>query len=233
MQRHPYDPAYNFEAGIAKWIDVQLSGILWYQGESNVHNIEHHSYLFPRFVQSWREAFKQDLPFYFVQLSSMNRPSWGHFRDSQRQLTKELDKVFMAISYDVGDSLDVHPTDKKTVGIRLANLALKHQYKYAFQADSPQPKTVVKKNGTIEIIFDHANQLKTTNTSQLLELAYVLANGQIQAISDAQILKNKLIIPSKGKEITHIQYAYKPFSRGNLVNEAGVPVSTFSVKIDH
>src|SRR5690606_37901411 len=36
-QRHPYDPAYNFEAGISKWKDTKINAVMWYQGESNAH----------------------------------------------------------------------------------------------------------------------------------------------------------------------------------------------------
>ena len=37
--RHPYDPAYLFEAAIAPLGHLPIKGVLWYQGESNAHNI--------------------------------------------------------------------------------------------------------------------------------------------------------------------------------------------------
>lgn len=231
LQRHPYDPAYNFEAGISKWKHVQLAGVLWYQGESNAHNIEHHDYLFPKFIQSWREAFQQDLPFYFVQLSSINRTSWPYFRDAQRHYVKNLKQVYMAPSYDVGDSLDVHPTEKKIIGKRLADLALKHQYKYDIQADSPQPNHITKMGTVVEISFDSAKELKTKNHNSIIELEAMMSNGDIIPVLDAKIIKNKIIINNLPKSVQSVLYAYKPFSRGNLINEAGVPVSTFSLTL--
>lgn len=60
----------------------------------------------------------------FVQLSSIDRPSWTWFRDSQRRLMAEIPHTGMAVSSDRGDSLDVHPKQKREVGERLAAWAL-------------------------------------------------------------------------------------------------------------
>ena len=96
LQRHPYEPAYLFEAAIAPLGHLPVKGVLWYQGESNAHDLELHEQLFRLLEQSWRRHFarrwscefqkKPDLPFYVVQLSSLSRPSWPAFRDSQRRL---------------------------------------------------------------------------------------------------------------------------------------------------
>ncbi len=230
-QRHPYDPSYNYEAGIKHWTHVQLAGILWYQGESNTHNIEHHDYMFPRFVQSWRDSFNQHLPFYFVQLSSLNRPSWPYFREAQQKLSRELDAVYMSPSYDIGDSLDVHPTEKYSIGKRLANLVLKHQHHYHIQADSPFPLEISLLDNNIEVLLSNATQLKSVGTDRILELEAELASGHIVTINHAAIKGNKIIIPKNLQKVRRIRYAYRPYSRGNLTNEAGVPVSTFSINI--
>ena len=70
----------------------------------------------------------RDLPFYYVQLSSINRPSWPWFRDSQRRMMYEIPHTGMAVSSDLGDSLDVHPKHKQPVGERLAHWALNQTY---------------------------------------------------------------------------------------------------------
>lgn len=117
LQRHPYEPCYLFEAGIQPLHRYPIKGIIWYQGESNAHNMEVHERLFPLLVNSWRQNWNADLPFYYVQLSSIDRPSWTWFRDSQRRLAQTVSNTGMAVSSDRGDSLNVHPTRKK----RLAN----------------------------------------------------------------------------------------------------------------
>jgi len=114
LQRHPYEPCYLYESGIRPLEQFPVKGFIWYQGESNAHNREAHERLFGLLVESWRKNWGDaELPFYFVQLSSIDRPSWTWFRDSQRRLMAEIPHTGMAVSSDRGDSLDVHPNRKE------------------------------------------------------------------------------------------------------------------------
>lgn len=137
-QRHPFEPAYLFESCIEPLKGLNVKGVIWYQGESNAHNIEAFERLFPILVGSWREVLGKNLPFHFVQLSSINRPSWPHFRDCQRRLSSEIENVTMTVSSDLGDSLDVHPRHKYEIGRRLALQALAHTYGYDLVASGPE-----------------------------------------------------------------------------------------------
>ena len=83
LQRHPYEPCYLYESGILPLQQFPIKGIIWYQGESNAHNREAHEKLFKLLVDSWRKNWEDnELPFYYVQLSSIDRPSWPWFRDT-------------------------------------------------------------------------------------------------------------------------------------------------------
>src|SRR5690606_18900143 len=119
---------YNYEVGLQHWLGTNFKAVLWYQGESNAHNIELHDHLLRTLIQSWRTEFGQNLPFYFVQLSSIERPSWPAFRNGQRQLANALPNVYMAVSSDLGDPTDVHPREKIVIGKRLAQLIRQHEY---------------------------------------------------------------------------------------------------------
>ena len=231
-QQHPYTPAYNFEAGIQAWTQTQLTGVLWYQGESNAHNIEHHEYLFAKMVPSWRECFGQELPFYVVQLSSIERPSWGAFRDSQRLLGNRISKVYTAISLDLGDPKDVHPKEKILVGQRLANLAAQHQYGKKINADSPQPSQVKQANGEVIIRFSAAKTLHTRLNEPIEDLRMIDVQGKEVKIEQTRIVGNKLYIKADLSALAHIYYGYSPYTTANLTNEANVPVSTFNIKLN-
>jgi TonB-dependent SusC/RagA subfamily outer membrane receptor len=67
------------KSGIAE-ISYKLT-VIWYQGESNAHNVELHEQLFTTLVNSWRQKWGYNFPFYFVQLNSIDRPSWPYFRE--------------------------------------------------------------------------------------------------------------------------------------------------------
>lgn len=235
-QRHPYDPSYNFEAGLSKWKDFPFHAVLWYQGESNAHNVELHEHLFKTLVNSWRKNLQPrysgspDLPFYFVQLSSINRPSWPYFRDSQRRLANEIPNVYMAVSSDLGDSLDVHPTEKIRIGHRLANLVKKHQYGINNNADSPQPiRAYSLEDKLYAIEFSHAKLLKTPNAEQAKGFKGMDEKGKLIQLTVKEIKGNTVILENPRGYI-EIYYGFEPFSDGNLMNEDSVPVSTFSIK---
>jgi sialate O-acetylesterase len=230
IQRHTYEPCYNYEAAIAPLTQFAIKGVVWYQGESNTQNIELHEHLFKTLVSSWRKKWTYNFPFYYVQLSGINRPSWPAFRDSQRKLQLQIPNTQMAVSYDVGDSLNVHYTNKRPVGERLANLALHYTYNENIRANGPEPINARKSGNKIIISFADAGQLKTAHQKPLngFELINDKGNHITPTMSFAGN-KIVLIIPA-GENIQTINYAMQPFTRANLINEAGLPASTFTMK---
>lgn len=231
-QRHPYQPAYNFEAGVSKWLSTGLKGILWYQGESNAHNIELHERLFKTLVSSWRKSFHQDLPFFFVQLTSLDRPSWGDFRNSQRLLEKQISDTYMAVTLDVGDSLDVHPREKILVGQRLANLASQHLYGAVLNADHPNPVQYRIYGDRLLLTFDQCTKLKTGENTAVKGFQLVDNKGRIFNVQANILSDNTVEINKPNVEVRRILYGYEPFSRANLQNEIGTQVSTFDLTIE-
>ncbi|MDE7336146.1 MAG: cyclically-permuted mutarotase family protein [Muribaculaceae bacterium] len=226
---HPYLPGYLFASGIRPLGSPELAGVIWYQGESNAHNIELHERLFPMLVGSWRSEFRNpQLPFYFVQLSSINRPSWPEFRNSQRLMAAGMDGVEMAVSSDWGDPADVHPRNKRPVGSRLARLALKNLYGYAnLEASGPTLVSAVAAPGAMTLTFDNASGLTTSD-------GLAPAGFEIAEVDDyffpaeAKIIDNKVILTNMNVENPrYVRYGWQPVSAGNLINGDSLPASTF------
>ena len=228
LQRHPYAPAYMFETGMLPLKGYSIKGVVWYQGESNAHNMELHERLFPMLQKSWRNFFHNpELPFYFVQLSSLNRPSWPRFRDSQRRMASRLRNTWMVVTTDVGDSLDVHYTNKKPVGERLGLQALHHSYDYNIESDGPICHSVSAKDNGLELQFIHAKSLSAKG-DRLIGFEVAGADG-IYYPAEAQITSSNTILV-RSSSVTrplYVRYGWQPFTRANLVNEAGLPCSTF------
>lgn len=229
-QRHPYDPAYNFEAGIHDLTGFPVKGIIWYQGESNAHNVELHEILFTELVKSWRLNWGYELPFYFVQLSSLNRPGWNHFRASQYELQKKIPSTYMAVTSDLGEKENVHPRRKKEVGERLARLALHHEYGFKkINPSGPSIENVKLKSKNVEITFD---RLVRTAESDILKGFELINDKGITREATAKIYKNKVLIPiDVNEKIVAVRYAWKTFTDANLVNMEGLPASTFQMEL--
>lgn len=228
-QRHPYEPAYLFESAIQPLKGYDVRGVLWYQGESNADNIEVHERLFPMLERSWRDFFNQpNLPFHFVQLSSIStRPSWPHFRDSQRRMAETLPNTYMAVCSDLGDSLDVHPRHKREVGERLAFSVLNRTYGHKVTPNGPRYQSMKIDGDAIVLRFSDANGMHAGKGTRLIGFEVAGADG-IYHPAEATIKNNTVIVRSKEvKQPAAARYGWQPFTRANLVNAAGLPASTF------
>ena len=229
LQRHPYEPAYLFEAGILPLAQYPIKGVIWYQGESNAHNKEAHSKLFPLLVKSWRTEFgNSQLPFYYVQLSSINRPSWGWFRESQRRLMKVVPHSGMAVSYDYGHPTDVHPKNKQPIGERLAQWALADTYGRKVLPSGPLFRSATFNGKVATVTFDYARGMHPADGKTLR--GFELSNGNgIFYPATAEVVGEELKVTSEEVSTPKmVRYGFSPVTDGNLVNEANLPASTFT-----
>lgn len=231
-KRHPYEPCYLFESGILPLDHYPIRGVVWYQGESNAHNFEAHERLFKLLVGSWRTYWDNaTMPFYYVQLSSLSRPSWPWFRDSQRRLLAEIDHSGMAVSLDRGDSLDVHPRRKADIGYRLCRWALNRDYGFDLLPSGPLFRSAAGKKKGVEVAFDYAEGLKTSDGDAIRGFELAGADCLFHPAT-ATIYGSRVYLHSpKVPHPVHVRYAWAPFTRANLVNRDDLPASTFRAEI--
>ena len=180
------------------------------------------------------------LPFYFVQLSSLNRPSWPAFRDSQRLLADNLPHTYMAVSSDVGDPTDVHYQNKRPVGERLALLALSHTYGHTLESEGPTPvKATVettqpssrsggRKERVVRIQFDHARGISVTRGFELAGPDGIFHDAAVRIDGDALLVSS-----SDVPEPVLVRYGWQPFTDADLYNAAHLPASTFCITVSH
>lgn len=233
LGRHPYEPCYLYESGILPLQKYPIKGVIWYQGESNAHNMEAHSELFKLLVGSWRSNWSNPtMPFYFVQLSSLNRPSWPWFRYSQLQLMQQIANTGMAVSSDCGDSLDVHPLRKQPIGQRLARWALNKTYGMSVTPSGPIYKGVVRSADALIVSFDYADSLCTSDGKQPSTFEIAEEEGMYYPAT-AVIEGNTVRLTSpEVKNPRYVRYGWQPFTRANLINGDALPASTFRGKAE-
>ncbi|MFI3295427.1 MAG: GDSL-type esterase/lipase family protein [Rikenellaceae bacterium] len=232
LQRHPYEPSYMFETAIEPLRDFTLAGAIWYQGESNAHNIELYEVIFPLLVRSWRGVFGADFPINTVQLSSLNRPSWTWFRDSQRRLAESIEGVGMVVSSDVGDSLDVHPRYKEPVGERLALLALHDNYGWSHLTPmGPMFRSVEAQGEYLFVEFDYSDGLTSLDGMAIRSFEIGDTFGYYHP-AVAEVVDGKIRLHSDMvARPCYVRYGWQPFTRANLVNSCGLPASTFKAEL--
>jgi len=232
---HAYKPGFAYASGIAPLLSFPIKGVLWYQGESNsleAARVSEYKALIQLLISSYREGWhEQRLPFYWVQLSSIDTSYyhseyWPQFRDLQRQLVQEIKDGGMAVCSDLGFKKDVHPTNKKDVGERLARWALVQDYGVSLVPSGPLPLKAIYRNGNIIIRFKYASDSLTTADAKALRGFSLDGKTDVNAVTS----NGNIIIPVKDKP-QFVYYGWKPFTDANLVNADLLPASTFKIKV--
>jgi sialate O-acetylesterase len=202
--------------------------------------MEVHETLFPLLVDSWREYFssvipseaKESVPFYYVQLSSLNRPSWPIFRDSQRRLMDSRPGLGMAVTSDLGDPTDVHYREKRPVGERLALQALAKHYQWRVTADGPLAQEAVRVDQTVFVDFGPRADLRSSDGGPVTGFEIQDAADGLFHPVDAQVRAGMICLDCTAiREPKAVRYAWQPYTRANLVNAAGLPASTFRLPV--
>jgi sialate O-acetylesterase len=128
------DPNANsvlYNTMIAPLRNLRFSGVVWYQGESNVaYGGELYACLQDAMVNSWRKLFNNDFAFVYTQLSTWNGGGEQYistFRIYQTTILTKTSRSAMITAADLGDpdspDGDIHPRKKSEVG-RRASLAM-------------------------------------------------------------------------------------------------------------
>lgn len=104
-----------------------LSGVVWYQGESNSGNPGPYADLLRKLMGNWRTLWNDPtLPFCIVQLAKYMYPTdpgyqnWLRLRDQQRLVAEGDAYAEAADIFDLGEENDIHPLRKKEAAERIA-----------------------------------------------------------------------------------------------------------------
>ena len=143
-------------------LPAAITGVVWYQGESNIGRAWQYRETFPLMIADWRSHWKQgDFPFYLCQLANHQdktaQPgdsSWAELREAQSVALK-LPHTGMAVLLDLGDSADIHPRRKREVGERLALIALAQHYGRKLEFSGPVYQSMKKEDKVIRLSFTH------------------------------------------------------------------------------
>ena len=229
-QQHPFAPAYLFGTGIVPLENYPFRGVIWYQGESNAEKIDQHEKLLTCLVDDWRSFLdNQELPFYYVQLSSLNRETWSEFRDSQRRLMTQIPYAGMAVTSDIGHPTDVHPRNKKDVGQRLSLWALARTYDQPVVYSGPLYRSMEIKNNKIRLYFDHTGSGLSTPGNQNPVGFEIAEEDRVYLPARVKISKEHVVLSGKGmSHPRYVRYAWEPYTQANLINKEGLPASSFT-----
>ncbi len=226
----PVTGGRTYNAMIYPFVGFKIAGVLWYQGEANVGSDVYDKTL-GGLIKSWREVWKDDFPFYFVQIAPYKYDGGDYqaavIRDAQRKVLEQVDKTGMIAINDISTTQDIHPRNKRPVGERLANLVLSDTYGIdKGVVNGPLYKSLKTEGNKVLVYFDYAKGLHFKGkTSTQFEIAG--SDGTFYK-ADAKIKKEAIILSSK--EVKHpvkVRYAWHNTATADVFNDAELPMSSF------
>jgi sialate O-acetylesterase len=234
----PFRPCGLYETMLKTIAPYTISGVIWYQGESDAMFADLYEELLHAMIVNWRDLWREELPFFLVQLASfefMVEPmDFVPIRAIQETLTKTMRKVWLTCSMDVGMQYDIHPKNKRPVGERLALQALSKVYGFSILSDSPSVEGYKKDGSKICIRFANCGDGLECRGDQPRTVD-VKINDTIVKEPHIRVQDNVMLISSpeleSDKPVT-VEFCQHPYCEDTVYNSAGLPVLPFVCHIE-
>jgi sialate O-acetylesterase len=231
-------PFLLYNALINPLVNLSVKGFCWYQGEGNRMERSSYTLATQSLIKSWRKNFGQgDLPFYYVQVAPFfydkEDPAlndYAFFREAQEKIS-EINNTGMVVSMDVGEARDLHPKNKKPLGIRLAKMALNRTYGVdSVSYLGPHYHHIAIKGKEVTVFFDERTIGSGLSTNDHKEPAFFILAGANGVFYDARAsIEGKMIkvVSDKVKKPVAVRYAFTNYPVTNLQNNNGIPAVPF------
>lgn len=228
-------PSTLFNGMIHPMAPFAVAGVVWYQGESNtgMRQAEEYAPMLRLLMANWRQAFERpQLPFVIVQLANYMAPSerpqdtgWSRVREAQRVVATEDSYAELALTIDLGETVDIHPLRKKEVAQRIALDFERLVYGKKVQL-APQVQTAEVKDGKVILTLD---QPMRSGAMKYFELAD--EKGNFRHV-EASAYGNLIVIQSPLENPIALRYAWKDNPLGvNAYGVNGLPLSPFEIRL--
>ncbi|MGA4577892.1 sialate O-acetylesterase [Limisphaera sp. VF-2] len=231
----PWKPSELYHGMISPLIPYGIRGVIWYQGESNVGRAEQYRSLFPDLIRNWRRDWRQgDFPFLAVQLAPFlpikDEPAesaWAELREAQMLAMRQLPKVGVVVTTDVGDPNDIHPVWKKPVGERLALAARSIAYGEKITWSGPLYRSVRFEGDRAIVSFDFVGRGLEARGGPLKGFA-ICGEDRKFVWAEARIVGDTVEVrsPQVPRPVA-VRYGWADCPVVNLWNRDGLPASPF------
>jgi sialate O-acetylesterase len=221
-------PGGLFETMILQIKYGAFNNVVWYQGENDTENTDYYEELLRNLINTWRELFRdKSLPFLLIQLPGYEDGidnTWAKIRQVQLRATMKIPYVKLCSISDLGESHNIHPTDKKTPGIRIGNILQENQY-----AETPGITKMCYEANRLTIIVSHALTLSFKNNTQFV---VKIKGNKVESLFSANNFAGNKIEIDLPQGATSVEYGFVNFPKLGIFNELGLPLSPFRIVIE-
>ncbi|MEX1113647.1 MAG: sialate O-acetylesterase [Akkermansiaceae bacterium] len=226
------NPATLYNGMLAPVIPYGIKGAIWYQGESNAGQSKQYRTLFPAMIADWRARWKQgDFPFFFVQIAPFKSQP-PEIREAQFLTLAKVKNTAMAVTTDVGNANDIHPTQKEPVGQRLALAARALTYGEKIEYSGPLYDSMAAKGGKAVLSFKHVGGGLVAKDGDLK--GFTIAGPDKKFVpAQAKIDGSTVVVSAEGVSNPQaVRYGWENVPDVNLFNQEGLPASPFRTDVD-
>ncbi|MGC9953630.1 MAG: sialate O-acetylesterase [Rhizomicrobium sp.] len=216
-----------------------VSGILWYQGESNTYEAQKYERLLTGLIADWRQKFGSDVPFLVVQLPAYGPPSvapeesqWADLREAQRRVAEQTPKAGLAVTIDLGDRQNLHPVVKQEVGRRLALIAERLIYGLDVADSGPTPVSALRTGNVIAVRFANLAKGFAVYESNRPISFQVCDKAKHCSFVDATQNKDEIDLDAAHiRDAATVRYCWADSPICNVYNSEGLPAVPFEIPI--
>lgn len=216
-----------------------LAGVIWYQGESNAGRAWQYRTLLADLIRDWRRGFEAELPFLIVQLANFRQvpetpgeDAWAELREAQAVVARTVPRCGLAVAMDIGEAEDIHPRNKKDVGLRLALLARRVAYGEDVVASGPVFRGMELRGSEAVLSFDFADGGLMVRGDTLGGFAVKGGDG-VWRWADARVEGEQVVVshPEVARPVA-VRYAWAINAPAPLYNRWGLPAVPFRTDDD-
>ena len=237
-------PTTLYNAVLYPLAPYAISGIVWYQGESNTGNPAPYADYLKKLIGCWRDTWQdQQMPFVIAQLANydgrqqtgMPRPisyqaepvnsTWAQLREAQRLVAKADPYAELAVLNDLGETVDIHPLRKKEAAERIALCFDRLVYNNKVWL-SPEVVAAEVKDGKVILTLDKPVQPGTLHEFEIAGPDGRFVNVEASADANLITILSPLASPQK------LRYAWKDNPlKANVRSIDGLPMSSFEMSL--
>ena len=240
-------PTTLYNAVVNPLAPYALSGVVWYQGESNTGNPAPYADYLKKMMNCWRDRWNdQKMPFVIVQLANhdgrqqtgfpspitpQTKPvnsGWAALREAQRLTAKNDPRAELAVINDLGETVDIHPLRKKEVAERIGLGFDRLVYNNKVSL-SPEVVSAEVKDSTIVLTLDQPIQSGKLNEFEVASDDDIFQNAEAEADGN----KITILSPLTSQSLPlRVRYAWKdnPLT-ANVRSLLGLPMSSFEIEV--
>ena len=236
-------PTTLYNAVLYPLAPYAISGVVWYQGESNTGNPAPYADYLKKLMGCWRDRWQdQQMPFCIVQLANYDgrqqtgfpRPivypaepvnsGWAQLREAQRTAAKADPYAELAVINDLGETVDIHPLRKKEVAERIGLCFDRLVFNDKKVTLSPEVISAEVKDGKIILTLDQPIQSGTLQEFEIADEMGKFVNAEATASG------NQIEVRAVANKV---RYAWKDDPKSTVRSLTGLPMSSFEIKINN